>query len=114
MFGRQTPNPSLQPPGRQDGVSEFNVSSAGPAAERTRSVAFGESMAHQAAVVANPDPTEEVVGVQQTSCCVVGGGPTGMGLVLLQWQAPAGPEEVHGAPNPLLQQTGPAGRLSGA
>src|SRR5262245_30485754 len=40
-------------------------------------------MAHQATVVANPDPSQEVVGVQQTSCCVVGGGPAGMVLALL-------------------------------
>src|SRR5262245_5929292 len=40
-------------------------------------------MAHQATVVANPDPSEEVGGVQQTSCCVVGGGPAGMVLALL-------------------------------
>ena len=40
-------------------------------------------MAHPATVVANPDPSEEVVGVQQTSCCVVGGGPAGMVLALL-------------------------------
>ena len=40
-------------------------------------------MAHQATVVANPDPAEQVVGVQQTSCCIVGGGPAGMVLALL-------------------------------
>jgi 2-polyprenyl-6-methoxyphenol hydroxylase-like FAD-dependent oxidoreductase len=40
-------------------------------------------MAHQATSAANPDPSDEVVGVQQTSCCVVGGGPAGMVLALL-------------------------------
>src|SRR5262249_52910508 len=30
----------------------------------------------------------------------------GMGLTLVQRQEPAGPEEVHGAPNPALQQRG--------
>src|SRR5262245_8903852 len=40
-------------------------------------------MANQTTSVANPDPAEQVVGVQQTSCCVVGGGPAGMVLALL-------------------------------
>src|SRR5262249_26684477 len=66
-----------------------------PVSSITRSAALDESMANQATSVANADPAEQAVGVQQTSCCVVGGGRGGMVLALLLAR--------RGVPVPLLE-----------